>query len=808
MSYKICCVPGCNVRSGEGIQMHTFPNPEKDYRRFTKWVEAIRGEVLKMDSMSVYKRRRVCRRHFSERFHYESKIVKYSVPELHLSQKDSEEDAVIADKPSADEDPDEFDEPMIEERLDEESIAFDEPVMESDHDSDGININEESNEVKEEVSYLQVCRCCLGENELENLWDVHTYGNHREVYGRILKYCFGIELVQMKNDRICKECIRSLHEANAFKNVVLNVQEQLTGVNLRDAKKNKSTVIEFINRFQDELEALENAEKANIERDMEEENYPTEYLESDLELGGEEVVQELRPVEKSREKSTLPSSQPRPKIRPKAVQPRKSNFKIVKVVKRRVLPSRETLIRAVRAVKEGKMTLSAAKKLYDINGYCLRKIIESDIDLENIDLSLLTARKDKIDSVEMLKMSTDFVKQGKLTKVEAASLFNIPLSTLDYRISKGFLEDRSDQLIDTERIDRNGVTIVEVDDKVSRDPDRFTRADRLRLEQDVKMILACTNATPYLVLREKFVCGYCNDTFEVPDELRCHVLIHGSIRDDVDVLLRPAEVKEIMRLDIQDLKCVVCNLFLSWEDLYAHLEEHGVPVAELSKKRIVPFDLVPYKYKCVFCDVSESRYMKLEVHMSVHFDNYICDDCGHSFMTYSKLKTHEYQEKQKRLDFKCEMCEEMIIGRTNFEKHMATAHSSPIKFSCKHCNEKFKDQYRRHLHMVEKHKHKLVPIKCEDCDKEFLWKGFYLQHYRKVHLNEQKYECGVCGKRFFATHSYKKHLMTHRKKRVQCEQCSSLFTDEYSFEIHTCVSDPNIHGVLVEEELVASQTVS
>lgn len=68
--------------------MHSFPNPEKDPVRFRSWLYAIGGDILAMDNENIYKKGRVCHKHFETKYHTWTKTLSpNAVPTLHLPGK-------------------------------------------------------------------------------------------------------------------------------------------------------------------------------------------------------------------------------------------------------------------------------------------------------------------------------------------------------------------------------------------------------------------------------------------------------------------------------------------------------------------------------------------------------------------------------------------------------------------------------------------------------------------------------------------------------------------------------------------------
>ncbi|XP_048483429.1 uncharacterized protein LOC125489900 [Plutella xylostella] len=80
-----CCVPGCNVRFTDGVPLHRFPNPKKEIERFRVWILRVGGDIIGLTNEVIVKNRRVCHRHFEERFFYpKNRLSKLAIPTLDL----------------------------------------------------------------------------------------------------------------------------------------------------------------------------------------------------------------------------------------------------------------------------------------------------------------------------------------------------------------------------------------------------------------------------------------------------------------------------------------------------------------------------------------------------------------------------------------------------------------------------------------------------------------------------------------------------------------------------------------------------
>ncbi|XP_069356167.1 zinc finger protein 684-like isoform X3 [Maniola hyperantus] len=65
--------------------LHQFPNSTKERKRFNDWLYAVGGDIIGLENEHIYKYRRVCRRHFEEKYLCRNnKISNIAVPTLNM----------------------------------------------------------------------------------------------------------------------------------------------------------------------------------------------------------------------------------------------------------------------------------------------------------------------------------------------------------------------------------------------------------------------------------------------------------------------------------------------------------------------------------------------------------------------------------------------------------------------------------------------------------------------------------------------------------------------------------------------------
>uniref|UniRef100_A0A2A4JDK3 Uncharacterized protein n=1 Tax=Heliothis virescens TaxID=7102 RepID=A0A2A4JDK3_HELVI len=362
-------------------------------------------------------------------------------------------------------------------------------------------------------------------------------------------------------------------------------------------------------------------------------------------------------------------------------------------------------------------------------------------------------------SEEDLRNCLEEVRNQELSANEAAQKYNIPMKTVC-----GKLREEPKGQADS------------------------YREKSYQLLKEIKAILTFTNATPYKSKNVRYYCAYCSTDgphFEDPDDLRTHTrTAHVTHRTEkIEYAMRPYWSNEILKLDIDNLLCTVCCVVINnWNDMFKHLKQKHNVLLDQAYTRVIPYILKP-DLKCALCKESFSNYLHLDGHMNAHYNNYVCVDCGDTFLAQTRLKQHAKIHNVGK--YPCSKCDKIFSLQKYRRKHEQLVHEQALKFKCLHCPEKFNGEYMRYLHCLEAHKEKVKIVTCELCGQTFSWRQHYLTHMRKKHYQnsppdlesdgqvemvknkqgEKKFECSVCPKKYTTLNSLKQHKKQHETEK-------------------------------------------
>ena len=163
-----------------------------------------------------------------------------------------------------------------------------------------------------------------------------------------------------------------------------------------------------------------------------------------------------------------------------------------------------------------------------------------------------------------------------------------------------------------------------------------------------------------------------------------------------------------------------------------------------------------------------------------------CDICGKSYSNPYSLKLHtNIYHKEGGADLvSCDVCGKSVI-KAYLKRHLKyhdNEDNSELPYPCSKCDLKYRTQGRLNEHFRENHKNIFL---CGYCDFQTTKSRSYKQHVAS-HLNERKYACDQCDKRFNLIGALKNHkVQIHSEERkFKCDQCDKSFKVSYHLKIH------------------------
>ena len=197
-------------------------------------------------------------------------------------------------------------------------------------------------------------------------------------------------------------------------------------------------------------------------------------------------------------------------------------------------------------------------------------------------------------------------------------------------------------------------------------------------------------------------------------------------------------------------------------------------------------------FECDFCDKTfPARYYLERHHKSMHQDEdsvkvFECSKCNLKFKQKPNLKTHEkIHDKPKELA-ECSTCLKKFSSLKRLALHELT-HDE--KFKCEYCEERFSRDLilKKHIQNVHLKTHVKESVQCEICSKIYSDKYSYSQHYNQMHKGANYVKCNICLQTYSNVRCLLEHvdrMHTNVESKFKCDACDKFFKTECDVKIH------------------------
>ncbi|XP_050676877.1 zinc finger protein 260-like isoform X1 [Leptidea sinapis] len=290
------------------------------------------------------------------------------------------------------------------------------------------------------------------------------------------------------------------------------------------------------------------------------------------------------------------------------------------------------------------------------------------------------------------------------------------------------------------------------------------------MESNTLTIMEFSYVCPFKCRHNHLLCYFCGDVFADPSALREHTLSTHNPKK-----FKIVESKKMIKVDLTRIDCRLCSMKIdSLDEFKRHITTaHKKRIYDI-KDMLLPFRLSKNEIKCALCDLQFPYFHALNKHMNEHYSNFVCETCGLGFVDRARFLMH--QQRHDQTEYPCEICGKSFRAAYNKDLHIDRVHNRRGRIYCPKCDVRLMTYPQKLKHLVEVHGEQPMSFTCNLCEKVFETRRTLTTHRRKIHLKDYRYECQICGQKFFTRFALTNHMPTHTGERnFKCKVCEKSY---------------------------------
>ncbi|XP_013163675.1 PREDICTED: zinc finger protein 699 isoform X14 [Papilio xuthus] len=280
------------------------------------------------------------------------------------------------------------------------------------------------------------------------------------------------------------------------------------------------------------------------------------------------------------------------------------------------------------------------------------------------------------------------------------------------------------------------------------------------VRRNAEIIIRYTTASPFRVNVKSVTCVYCGDLYQDPEQFRVH-MANEHKPFSLHMAFAKLPKSEYVKVDITNMKCRLCQIeYKTLEIMGLHLiETHSKDIALESPLGVMPFTLDKDNWNCAVCNKNLPSLLHLNKHTLTHFQSFVCDVCGKSYIASTGLLTHVRSKHENEYKAYCKRCQVIFPSMKAKQIHQRTDKSC-MTHCCLECPERFPSYEYKQRHMAEAHGFVRNEYNCLRCPLTFTHRQAFYDHFKKAHSVDCAI-CNHCGVKFSSPSKLNRHMKKH-----------------------------------------------
>lgn len=252
-------------------------------------------------------------------------------------------------------------------------------------------------------------------------------------------------------------------------------------------------------------------------------------------------------------------------------------------------------------------------------------------------------------------------------------------------------------------------------------------------------VLVLTHATayPFRIRGRAMACVYCLHEFDDPLKYRQHMHLNHQKFKTISATYHCSTSTEYIKADCTELRCRECQI------PFPSLQETGQHIFECHDKKfnihadigLQVFNFESDKWTCDICKEKFPSLVKLNRHVTTHYQNSKCDLCGKSYSSKSSLDAHKKFSHSS--DVICRKCKATFKDTQSKKEHVKDSKDC-WPFGCVSCGDRFASWEHKMKHQDSVHGITKPSYDCPECDASYKSRKSFYGHYNRTHAGEIK----------------------------------------------------------------------